>query len=233
MGNLFSTKTISSSPEITHTHQKTRDDLSQGLKLLRERKIIASTETKRLEGFNVNQPSISTSSVENKLEELQNDFDSKLEELGKIEKQYEEEVKNSQGTKDDLAKINETKKKLHKIRDEVNKLSVEINYYIQEVAIPEIDNTKQDLNKNDPLIHNYTNELLNEEKQSEVPPVYYALDENVEILERMRYYWYIIYFVVIIGILVILYMMGFGLGKVVNQVQKVPQTFSKGFEFIF
>lgn len=233
MGNLFSTKTISSSPEITHTHQKTRDDLSQGLKLLRERKIIASTETKRLEGFTVNQPSISTSSVENKLEELQNDFNIKLEELGKIEKQYEEEVKNSQGTKDDLAKINETKKKLHKIRNKVNKQTAEINTYIQNVALPEIDNTKQDLNKNDPLIHNYTNELLNEEKQSEVPPVYYALDENVEILERMRYYWYIIYFVVIIGILVILYMMGFGLGKVVNQVQKVPQTFSKGFESIF
>lgn len=233
MGNLFSAKSISSSPEITYEHHKVRDDLSQGLKLLKERRIIASTETSRLEGFTVNQPSISTSSVENKLEELQNDFESKLEELGKIEKQYEEEVKNNQGTKDDLAKINETKKKLHKIRDEVNKQTAEINHYIQNVALPEIDNTKQDLNKNDPLIHNYTNELLNEEKQSEVPPVYYALDENVEILERMRYYWYIIYFVVIIGILVILYMMGFGLGKVVNQVQKVPQTFSKGFESIF
>lgn len=233
MGNLFSAKSISSSPEIIDEHHKIRDDLSQGLKLLKERRIIASTETSRLEGFTVNQPSISTSSVENKLEELQNNFESKLEELKRIENQYEEEVKNNQGTDSELAKINETKEDLHSIRDEVNKLSVEINHYIQNVALPEIHNTKNDFNNKDVLIHNYTNELLNEEKQSEVPPIYYALNENIEILERMRYYWYIVYFIIIIGVLITLYMMGFGLGKVVNQVQKVPQTFSKGFESIF
>jgi DNA repair exonuclease SbcCD ATPase subunit len=235
MGNLFSASSKSkiSCSENINKHHKIRDDLSQGLELLKDRKIIASTEKNRLEGFSVNQPSISTSSVENKLVDLQNNFESKIEELREIENQYEEEVKNNEGTESDLAQISNTKEDLDKKREEVNNLSTEINNYIQNVAISEIDTTKQDINENDPLIRNYASDLQVQEEKSKIPPTYYALDENMKILERMRYYLYLVFFITLIVVLITLYMMGFGPSKAITQVQNIPQTFSKGFESIF
>lgn len=213
--------------------QKTMNTLKQGRILLENRSTIADTETERLEGFtDMAQPSTSSKTVINELKQLENELQNERKKLETLENEYKELVQNNSGSDDDIKQIKDNKKTLDDQHDKVKTLTAKINKYIQHVAIQEINDTKQSINTNETYIRSNTDILTSDTGNAKIPAIYYALNENVHVLERMRYYWYVVYLLVFLGVILLLYMMGIGFGTVVKQVQKVPQTINKAFESI-
>lgn len=232
MGNTSSEpKSIN---ETNKKSQETLNTLKQGIILLENRSTIANTETNRLEGFaDMTNPSMSTSynTVIDKLNKLQTELQEERNTLKTLENEYMSLVQENTGSDDDIEQINTKKTKLDEQHNKVNTLTVEINNYFQNVAIPEINDIKHLLQEKNNFIDDNSSELVSVE-DVKIPAIYYALNENVHIIERMRYYWYVVYLIVFLGVIIALYMMGISVGTVAKQVEKVPQTINKGIQSI-
>lgn len=229
MGN-----TSSESKSINETNKKSQETLNtlkQGIILLENRSTIANTETNRLEGFaDMTNPSMSISynTVIKKLNTLQTELQVERKELERLENDYKNLVEENTGSNDDIDKI---KTELDEQHNKVKTLTTEINNYFQNVAIPEINDIKHSLQEKNNYIDDKSNKLVSDE-DVKIPAIYYALNENVHIIERMRYYWYVVYLIVFLGVIIALYMMGISVGTVAKQVEKVPQTINKEIQSI-
>lgn len=120
-------------------------------------------------------------------------------------------------------------KKFNKSRKDVGELVKQINQYTQNNVIPETQDARNDLNKNKQLITKYMTTLKSATNHAEVPATYHALNENTNILQRYRYYWYLFYIISFVILLFVLMHLGIGLGTIRKQISKTTGIINKGF----
>lgn len=220
MGNTSSE--LYSMNDTNERVQDTMNTLKQGGKLLETRSLIADTEMNRLEGFTG-----SVYTVQNQLNDYKYELETEHQRLKTLESEYTTLVNDSDSTTVDI----ETKKnEVDTQQEKVKELTANINDYYQNTVIPDINEAKQEMNEYNTYITRGSEELKNTRGDTKIPAIYYALNENVHVLERMRYYWYVVYLLVFLGVILALYMMGIGFSTVVNQLKKVPQIINNRFK---
>jgi uncharacterized phage infection (PIP) family protein YhgE len=197
------------------------NNLKQGRRLLENRSSIADTEMNSLEGFTG-----SVNTVQNQLNDYKNELEIEHQRLKTLVSEYITLVNDSETTTADI----ETKKnEVDTQQEKVKELTANINDYYQNTVIPDINEAKQEMNEYNTYITRGSEELKNTRGNTKIPPIYYALNENVHTLERMRYYSYVLYLLVFLGFIITLYIMGIGFETVIKQLKKVPQIINNGF----
>jgi len=222
MGNISSE--LYPMNETNEKVQKTMNTLKQGKMLLENRSTIAYTETNRLEGFT---GTGSLSTVKNKLNDYENELEEEHQTLNTLVSEYTTLVNDDSASTEDI----ETKKnELEAQQQKIETLTTKINNYYQNTVNPDINQAKKSMNEYNTYITSNRAVLESDTDSAKIPAIYYALNENVHILERMRYYWYVVYLLIFLGVILALYMMGVGFGTIVNQLKKVPQIINNGFK---